>query len=112
MLLDDVAADFPELTIVLAHSSVPWQDSAISMAVHKANVFIDRWLSDFEQLEIKPDVRSLILKENAVRVLDSSSNPRRALPLPQRRLQAVARVLDGRLCEASRRLYSLVTSNP
>src|SRR5258708_3714016 len=36
MLLDDVAADFPELTIVLAHPSVPWQDEAISIATHKA----------------------------------------------------------------------------
>ncbi|NJQ01715.1 4-hydroxyphenyl-beta-ketoacyl-CoA hydrolase [Streptomyces zingiberis] len=41
MLLDDVAADFPELTVVLAHPSVPWQDEAISIATHKANVYID-----------------------------------------------------------------------
>src|ERR687889_198772 len=41
MLLDDVAADFPELTIILAHPSVPWQDEAISIATHKANVYID-----------------------------------------------------------------------
>jgi len=41
ILLDDVAADFPELTVILAHPSVPWQDEALSMAAHKANVFID-----------------------------------------------------------------------
>jgi predicted TIM-barrel fold metal-dependent hydrolase len=41
MLLDDVAADFPELTMILAHPSVPWVDSSISIATHKANVFID-----------------------------------------------------------------------
>ena len=41
MLIDDVAADFPALTVILAHPSVPWQDEAISMATHKANVFID-----------------------------------------------------------------------
>src|SRR3954466_9253305 len=41
MLLDDVAADFPGLTVVLAHPSVPWQDQAISIATHKANVYID-----------------------------------------------------------------------
>ena len=106
MLLDDVAADFPHLTVVLAHPSVPWQDEAISMATHKANVYIDlsgwspkyfppqlvkaansllkrkvlfgsdfpvvtpdRWLADFTELEIKDDVRPLILKDNAVRVL-------------------------------------------
>ncbi|MEU5218730.1 amidohydrolase family protein [Streptomyces sp. NPDC020807] len=106
MLLDDVAADFPGLTVVLAHPSVPWQDEAISIATHKANVFIDlsgwspkyfppqlvraagsflrhkvlfgsdypvvtpdRWLRDFDTLDIKPEVRPLILKENAIRVL-------------------------------------------
>jgi predicted TIM-barrel fold metal-dependent hydrolase len=106
MLLDDVAADFPGLTVVLAHPSVPWQDEAISMATHKANVHIDlsgwspkyfppqlvraantllrhkvlfgsdypvltpeRWLADFAQLEIKPEVRPLILKDNAARLL-------------------------------------------
>jgi predicted TIM-barrel fold metal-dependent hydrolase len=41
MLLDEVAADFPDLTIVLAHPSVPWQDEAISIASHKANVYLD-----------------------------------------------------------------------
>src|SRR3982751_1142043 len=106
MLLDDVAADFPGLTVVLAHPSVPWQDQAISIATHKANVYIDlsgwspkyfpsqlvraantllkrkvlfgsdfpvitpdRWLADFAELEIKDEVRPLILKDNALRVL-------------------------------------------
>ena len=106
MLLDDVAADFPALTIILAHPSVPWQDEAISIATHKENVYIDlsgwspryfppqlvraantvlrskvlfgsdfplltpqRWLSDFAQLDMKPGVRPMILKDNAVRAL-------------------------------------------
>ncbi|WP_162321090.1 amidohydrolase family protein [Nesterenkonia haasae] len=41
LLLDDVAADFPGLPIIMAHPSVPWQDEAISIATHKSNVFID-----------------------------------------------------------------------
>jgi Amidohydrolase len=41
MLLDDVAADFPGLNIIMAHAAVPWVDSAISIATHKANVHID-----------------------------------------------------------------------
>jgi predicted TIM-barrel fold metal-dependent hydrolase len=41
MLLDDVAASFPDLQIVFAHPSVPWQDEAISIATHKSNVWID-----------------------------------------------------------------------
>ncbi|MCX6464550.1 MAG: amidohydrolase family protein [Pseudonocardiales bacterium] len=106
MLIDDVAADFPRLTVVLAHPSVPWQDAAISMATHKANVYIDlsgwspryfppqlvraangllkrkvlfgsdfpvitpdRWRADFDRLDVKDEVRPLILKDNAVRML-------------------------------------------
>ena len=41
MLLDDVSADFPDLTIVIAHPSFPWQDEALAVATHKANVYID-----------------------------------------------------------------------
>ena len=107
MLVDDVAADFPHLTIILAHPSVPWADASISMATHKSNVYIDlsgwspkyfppalvraansflqdkvlfgtdfplltpeRWLRDFDGLEIKPAVRPKILKDNAVKLLD------------------------------------------
>ncbi|MCH5645013.1 MULTISPECIES: 4-hydroxyphenyl-beta-ketoacyl-CoA hydrolase [unclassified Gordonia (in: high G+C Gram-positive bacteria)] len=41
MLLDDVAADFPFLTIVMAHPAVPWVDAQISIATHKANAYLD-----------------------------------------------------------------------
>ena len=41
MLLDEVAARHPALSIIMAHPSVPWQDEAISIATHKANVWID-----------------------------------------------------------------------
>ena len=104
--LDDVAADFPELQIVLAHPSFPWQDEAISVCLHKENVWIDlsgwspkyfapqlvqyantqlktkvlfgsdfplltpdRWLADFEEAPFKDEVRPLILKQNAARLL-------------------------------------------
>ena len=106
MYVDDVAVDFPELKIVLAHPSFPWQDEAISVALHKQQVYIDlsgwlpkyfppqlvqyantalrdrilfgsdypmitpdRWLADFEQAPFKDEVRPLILKENAARLL-------------------------------------------
>jgi len=39
--LDDVAADFPALTIIGAHPSWPWQDEMLSICLHKSNVFID-----------------------------------------------------------------------
>jgi predicted TIM-barrel fold metal-dependent hydrolase len=41
MCVDDVAADFPELRIILAHPSFPWQEEALAVATHKPNVFID-----------------------------------------------------------------------
>jgi predicted TIM-barrel fold metal-dependent hydrolase len=41
MLVDDVAVDFPDLPIVLAHPSFPWQDEALSVATHKPLVYID-----------------------------------------------------------------------
>jgi len=40
LFLDDVAADFPGLTIVLAHPSFPWQDEALAVATHKPLVYI------------------------------------------------------------------------
>jgi uncharacterized protein len=41
MAVDDVAAEFPELNIILAHPSFPWQEEALAIAVHKPNVYID-----------------------------------------------------------------------
>ena len=39
--IDDVAVDFPDMTIILAHPSWPWTDEALSIALHKPNVYID-----------------------------------------------------------------------
>ncbi|MEU7164368.1 amidohydrolase family protein [Streptomyces morookaense] len=41
MDVDDVAADFPGMPIVLAHPSFPWQDEALAVATHKPQVHID-----------------------------------------------------------------------
>ena len=41
LYLDDVAVDFPEMPIILAHPSMPWQDEAIAVAMHKPQVHID-----------------------------------------------------------------------
>ena len=41
MLLEDVAIDFGDMQIVVAHPSWPWQDEALSLALHKPNVWID-----------------------------------------------------------------------
>ena len=105
MPIDDVAVDFPDMPIIMAHPSFPWQDEAISVCLHKPQVYIDlsgwspkyfsstlvqyantllkhkvlfgsdyplltpdRWLSDFEKIGIKDEVRPLIMKENAVKL--------------------------------------------
>lgn len=112
MYLDDVAVDFPDMQIVIAHPSFPWQENALAVATHKPNVFIDlsgwspkyfppiliqyangllknkmlfgsdfpvltpdRWLADFEKLDIKPEVKPLILKRNAIRLLGLDRDP-------------------------------------
>jgi predicted TIM-barrel fold metal-dependent hydrolase len=41
MAIDDVAVDFPDMPIVIAHPSFPWQEEALSVATHKAQVYID-----------------------------------------------------------------------
>jgi hypothetical protein len=106
MPIDDVAVDFPDMPIVMAHPSFPWQDEAISICLHKPQVYIDlsgwspkyfsptlvqyantllkekvlfgsdypmltpeRWMADFEKIPIRDEVRPLILKENALRLL-------------------------------------------
>jgi uncharacterized protein len=58
--LDFVAADFPDLTIILAHPSWPWQDEAIAICLHKANVFIDLsgWSPKYFPPQLKHEINS------------------------------------------------------
>jgi uncharacterized protein len=41
MAIDDIAVDFPDLKIIMAHPAFPWQEEALSVAQHKPNVYID-----------------------------------------------------------------------
>jgi uncharacterized protein len=107
LLLDDVAADFPDLKIICAHPSWPWTAESLAIARHKANVYIDlsgwapkyfpselvqqvnsllqdktlfgsdapslpldRWLREFEELPIKPEVRQKVMLDNARRLFE------------------------------------------
>lgn len=104
--LDDVAIRYPDSPIIIAHPSWPWQDEALSVAMHKPNVYIDlsgwspkyfpkqlvqyantllkdrmlfgtdfplltpeRWMKDYDEAGFKPEVRELIMKENAIKLL-------------------------------------------
>lgn len=106
MHVDDLAVDFAELKIILAHPSFPWQDEALSVALHKPHVHIDlsgwspkyfppgliqyartllkhkmlfgtdfplltaqRWMKDFDTLGYEDDVKKLIYRENAAKLL-------------------------------------------
>ena len=39
--IDDVAADFPELNIIMAHQAFPWVEEQLAVLVHKPNVYMD-----------------------------------------------------------------------
>ena len=39
--IDDIAADFPGLTVVMAHPAWPWVEEQIAVALHKPNVYLD-----------------------------------------------------------------------
>lgn len=39
--IDDIAADFPELKIIMAHPAWPWQEEQLAILVHKRNVYMD-----------------------------------------------------------------------
>lgn len=41
MMLDDLCVDFPDMPIIMAHPSFPWQDEALSIAVCKPTAYID-----------------------------------------------------------------------
>ena len=73
MCLDDVAADFPALKIVLAHPSFPWQDEAISICLHKANVWID--LSGWSPRYFPPQLVQYANSQLRTRVLFGSDFP-------------------------------------
>jgi predicted TIM-barrel fold metal-dependent hydrolase len=54
ILVDDVAVDFPDMKIILAHPSWPWTDESLSMAMHKPNVYID--LSGWSPKRFPPQI--------------------------------------------------------
>jgi predicted TIM-barrel fold metal-dependent hydrolase len=73
MLLDDVAADFPDLTIVMAHPAVPWVDAQIAIAQHKANVYID--LSGWSPKYFPPQLVRAISRQLSTKALFGTDYP-------------------------------------
>jgi uncharacterized protein len=73
MAIDDVAVDFPGLRIVMAHPSFPWQDEALSIAMHKPQVSID--LSGWSPKRFPPQLVEAISGSLRDQVLFGSDYP-------------------------------------
>ena len=73
ILLDAVAADFPELQIIGAHPSWPWQDEMLAVAQHKPNVWID--LSGWSPRRWSPELTRAVLGPLQDRALYGSDYP-------------------------------------
>lgn len=57
--VDELAADFPGLTIVMAHPGWPWVDETTAVALHKGNVFweMSGWAPKYFPAQLKIDIR-------------------------------------------------------
>ena len=71
--VDAVAARFPELRIVISHSGPMWRDEALTIAMHKGNVWLD--LRGNSPIELDDRVLRLIRGPLAGRVLFGSDFP-------------------------------------
>jgi len=58
MYLDDVAADFPNLTIIACHPSWPWQEEMIAVLTHKANIYneLSGWSPKYFSESLKREI--------------------------------------------------------
>jgi len=75
--LDDVAVDFPNLRIIVAHAAYPWVDDLIMAALYAPNVYVD--ISTLNQIEevlgypvILPVLHKLVSALGAGRVVFGS----------------------------------------
>ena len=58
--IDELAADFPSLTIIAAHPGWPWVDEMTAVALHKGNVYweMSGWAPKHFPAQLKVDIRS------------------------------------------------------
>jgi hypothetical protein len=75
--LDDVAVDFPDLKIIVAHAGYPWVEETIMVGLYTGNVFAD--ISTLNQVEdvlgyevLLPTLRKLTLSLGVSRVVFGS----------------------------------------
>jgi uncharacterized protein len=74
--IDDLAADFPNLTIIAAHPGWPWVDEMTAVALHKGNVFweLSGWAPKYFPPQLKVDIRGR-LREKIIFGSDYPSMP-------------------------------------
>jgi predicted TIM-barrel fold metal-dependent hydrolase len=75
--LDDVAVDFPDLTLIIAHAGYPWVEETIMVGLYAGNVFVD--ISTLNQIEaafgyevVLPTLQKLTSSLGSQRVLFGS----------------------------------------
>lgn len=71
--LDEVALDFPELTIVAGHLGYPWTDEMIALATKYPNVFIDT--SAYKPSRYPPSLVAFLKAHGRKKVLFGSNWP-------------------------------------
>ena len=61
--IDELAADFPDLTIIAAHPGWPWVEEMTAVALHKGNVFweLSGWAPKYFPDSLKRDARSRLV---------------------------------------------------
>lgn len=57
--IDNLAADFPEMTIIASHPGWPWIDEMTAVALHKGNVFweLSGWAPKYFPESLQRDIR-------------------------------------------------------
>ncbi|MBO0701916.1 MAG: amidohydrolase [Candidatus Dormibacteraeota bacterium] len=74
--IDELAANFPELTIIAAHPGWPWVEEMTAVALHKGNVFweLSGWAPKYIPESLRRDVRGR-LREKVMFGSDYPSMP-------------------------------------
>ena len=82
--IDNLAAWYPEMRIIMAHPAWPWHDDQLAVLRHNINTLVqdkaffgtdfpmmtpERWLAEFAELPLKDTVRPKILLHNAAKFL-------------------------------------------
>ena len=59
LAIDELAANFPNLTIIAAHPGWPWVDEMTAVALHKGNVYweLSGWAPKYLPESLKKDIR-------------------------------------------------------